>query len=79
MRLAAADRSHALEHVGTVHPRRGDADQQLARPRPRHGSLLGNEYLGTAGLADRDGGHALGQAGHAKSPTLFDFPLAPPY
>ncbi len=58
----------ALHHVGTVHARSGDSDENLALPDLRHRPLLEREDLRPAGLRDRDRPHRRRvPAGHVAS------------
>src|SRR5438045_3763280 len=49
----------ALQHVGAVHARGRDANQQLAYARLRHLALRGAQHLGRPGLSDLDRDHVL--------------------
>jgi len=54
--------AHALQHVGAVHARGGDAHQYFARPGLRHEARAELEHLGLARLGDFDGAHDGGES-----------------
>ncbi len=52
--------AQALQHVGPVDPGGGELDQDLAGAGLGHRPAGGCQHLGSAGLADLDGGHGRG-------------------
>ena len=63
--------THALQYVGSVDAGDRDMDQDLAGTGLRHRALLWFQDFRAAGGIETDGGHGLGQGGHAVSPRLW--------